>query len=269
MTYRLARARACRDMDNRTKSAYSILVLLFAALSASAQLINGNFATGDLTGWTTFNDTNGTTGPVSVVPFDITGTGTIANCAQFEVGSTIVPGYGSLGYGGGISQSVNLAAGQLTVFLNIAAYNSLSSKNLDGATFELVLDGKPVVTNIFGNINGYQTNFSAINYSTTVSAGAHLIAIDMRRAYASNSDPQAGGVSPYQYLSNITLTGSSVPPPLNIQGNGPTVILTWTNATFTLQAAPSSSGIFTNIPGAASPYTNTVTAPQEYFRVAK
>jgi uncharacterized repeat protein (TIGR03803 family) len=45
------------------------------------------------------------------------------------------------------------------------------------------------------------------------------------------------------------------------------VVLTWTNAVFSLQSAPDLNSTFTNVPGAASPYTNVITGPQQYFRL--
>jgi uncharacterized repeat protein (TIGR03803 family) len=47
------------------------------------------------------------------------------------------------------------------------------------------------------------------------------------------------------------------------------VILTWNDPTSVLglQAAPSLKGIFTNIPSAASPYTNIVTGTNQFFRL--
>ena len=54
---------------------------------------------------------------------------------------------------------------------------------------------------------------------------------------------------------------------LNIQVNGAAVILTWTNSSFGLQSAPALSGVYTNILGAVSPYTNNISATGQYFRL--
>jgi hypothetical protein len=254
-------------MQTNTILRFFSFILFFIATSATAQLVNGNFATGNLNGWTVFNDTNGTTGPASVVPFDIAGTGTATNCAQFEVGSAVV----GLGCGGGISQSVSLAAGQLTIFLNLAAYNpDPTNANGDAGTFELVLDGNAVVTNSLGGIDIFQTIRSTINYSASVTAGTHQIAIDMQRKYSSNSDANDGKpLSPYQYLANIAISGSAVLPLLNIQAGHSKVVLSWGDSTFGLQAAPLPMGVFTNIPGAASPFTNATTGTERFFRLSK
>ena len=37
---------------------------------------------------------------------------------------------------------------------------------------------------------------------------------------------------------------------------------------FSLQSAPDLASVFTNIPGATNPYTNTITASQQFFRLA-
>jgi len=44
-------------------------------------------------------------------------------------------------------------------------------------------------------------------------------------------------------------------------------ILTWTNAAFTLQSAATAAGVYTNVPGATSPYTNNVTGRQNFYRL--
>jgi hypothetical protein len=63
--------------------------------------------------------------------------------------------------------------------------------------------------------------------------------------------------------------GSVLPIPLNIQSITNGVVLSWNDpaSVFTLQAAPTVSGVFTNIPSASSPYINDITNPQQYFRL--
>jgi uncharacterized repeat protein (TIGR03803 family) len=58
------------------------------------------------------------------------------------------------------------------------------------------------------------------------------------------------------------------PPTLNAAQSGNELILSWpTNVAFSLQSAPFVTGAFTKVPGATSPYTNSMTAPQQYFRL--
>jgi hypothetical protein len=56
------------------------------------------------------------------------------------------------------------------------------------------------------------------------------------------------------------------PTPLAIQKTAaPEVVLSWANPVFSLQSAPSPTGVFTNIPDAISPFTNDIGSPQEFF----
>lgn len=69
--------------------------------------------------------------------------------------------------------------------------------------------------------------------------------------------------------SQLTLTrinyAAPTPVSLSIEKSGDNVILTWPSGT--LQAATSVSGTYSDISGATSPYTNSITGPQTYFRV--
>ncbi len=191
-------------------------VFLTVAGSTQAQLINGDFETGDFTGWTYFNTVggntpfgiaSGTTLAFQVVPFDTAGTGTPSDSAEFEVGEASgIIGGGGLGQGAGIFQDVSLGAGQLNISLAIAATSS--GNNADGGTFELLLDGSLVASHAFGGIGFGQTLRSTLSYSRTIAAGTHEIAIDMRRGYGAGT-----GNTPYQFLDNITIGGTAVPEP--------------------------------------------------------
>src|SRR6267154_1057863 len=115
-----------------------------------AQLINGNFETGDLTGWNTFNTLNGGTsvGP-DVVQYDTKGTGTPSLSAQFAVGETSgIIGPSGPSEGAGIFQDVSLGTGLLTINLDIAAEDDYLQGNPQGngdaGTFELLVDGSVV-----------------------------------------------------------------------------------------------------------------------------
>ena len=72
-------------------------------------------------------------------------------------------------------------------------------------------------------------------------------------------------------LSFASVTSSNAPPlvpiPLVLQRFGANVILTWTNSAFALQSAPFLNSLFTNIPSAASPYTNAITGTARFFRL--
>jgi hypothetical protein len=204
------------------------LLLLSMPTISRGQLINGNFETGDLTGWTVFNDTDGSAGNPTVVLFDTAGSGVPAFSPQFNVGETIQYPEGGLGAGGGILQNVNLGAGQLTIGLYIAS--STTSPNGDAGTFELLLDGGVVDSYAFGSIGSYGsvvTERSTLGYTGVISAGEHQIAIDFRRGW------NASAATPHQYLNNITLSVTNSPPPQLLPPSlfyyfiGSNIFLTW------------------------------------------
>jgi hypothetical protein len=68
---------------------------------------------------------------------------------------------------------------------------------------------------------------------------------------------------------SVPLVVTLDPIALSIQVTGNAIVLTWNDpaGVFTLQAAPSLDGIFTNVPGAVSPYTNSIAGQQQYFRL--
>jgi hypothetical protein len=69
--------------------------------------------------------------------------------------------------------------------------------------------------------------------------------------------------------SNVSLVVSLAPITLNIQLISNAVVLSWNDpaAVFALQAACNITNVFTNIPGAATPYTNAIGCTQQYFRL--
>ncbi len=66
-----------------------------------------------------------------------------------------------------------------------------------------------------------------------------------------------------------TLLGPPPPAWLSFTPHGSIIVLTWTNAAFSLQAAPLPDGPYTAVLGATSPYTNSTSAPQQFFRLQR
>lgn len=56
-------------------------------------------------------------------------------------------------------------------------------------------------------------------------------------------------------------------PQLNIQLTNKAVVLTWNDPSVSLYTAPTITGVFTQITGATSPYTNGITLTQQFFQV--
>jgi hypothetical protein len=172
---------------------------LAVTLVASAAVVNGDFETGDLTGWTTFTTANGTIGTPAVVSFDTTGTGA-SNAAEFAVG-VAVPALPAVGEGGGIHQSVNTVAGEVDVSADVALHLAEVVSNVSCGLFELLVDGAVVASHDFGECLQSVTERSTLSATgLALAAGSHEIRIRITRP-ARNV---AGRLR--HYVDNVSLT---------------------------------------------------------------
>ena len=138
----------------------SVSANVTVVVAAATPLINGDFETGNLNGWTSFTTPNGMvshaigpylySGP-NVSLFDTSTSGTATYSAELNVGAVVFAG---LPEGGGIYQIVNLATGDLAVTADIASSFSLAFCNGDGGTIQLLVDGIVVGTHSFGEVCG-------------------------------------------------------------------------------------------------------------------
>ena len=110
----------------KSLSVRHFLPLLFLAVlrTAYGQLINGDFNTGDFTGWTLFNTPNGHSVRIQVGWFDMAGTGVESRCANFNVGQILYDNVTP--EGAGIYQDVTINGGQLNISLDIASKSYLN-----------------------------------------------------------------------------------------------------------------------------------------------
>jgi uncharacterized repeat protein (TIGR03803 family) len=76
-----------------------------------------------------------------------------------------------------------------------------------------------------------------------------------------------GGDFDHGVIFKIELDAGVAPIPLLVETLDNAIVLRWTNATFALQAAPLVAGIYTNVPGATSPYTNALSGQGQFFRL--
>ena len=114
---------------------------------------------------------------------------------------------------------------------------------LDYATIAYSSGGVPLWTNRYNEGNAFD--------------GATAIGLD-----------DTGNVFVTGYYNFATIKySSSVRAYLTIESVGSELVLSWTNSGFRLQTAAAITGVFTNILGATSPYTNSMTGPQQYFRL--
>lgn len=187
----------------RTRILVTVVGVLLGAVSAHAGLINGDFGTGDLSGWTRFTTGNGTLGPADhVAVFDVGGGGVGSHSARFRVGQAR---YSPPDLeGGGIFQGVTLGAGALVISADIAAWAPWGNNN--GGLFELLFDGRVVDSHDFGFIGGGGVGRASLGGSFDVDAGAHELRIRITRPWAQNDN------APLQFVDNVSLLGVELDP---------------------------------------------------------
>jgi hypothetical protein len=133
-------------------------------------------------------------------------------------------------------------------------YSVVTRYDIDSATTELWLDpaseSDPSVT--ADDLQSAIT-ISAWGFRESSSVGTTVLIDDLRV-----------GLS----FASVVPTGSTlIPIPLIAQRIGNQIRFNWNDPTFVLQSAPAVSGIYTNIPGASSPFTNTITGGAKFFRL--
>ena len=174
--------------------------LLGGLLYAQVNLFtNGDFETGDLSGWTQFTTGNGTMGEgfPKVVLFDTNGDGTPTKSAQFSVGQV---SSGTAQEGGGVYQNVYLTAGDYSLTVDIAgADDGTELGNGEAGLFELMLDGVVVDSYDFGAITSGATKHSLLAAMPGVLEGDHEIRIRITRPVRQELSTVT------QYLDNVVL----------------------------------------------------------------
>jgi hypothetical protein len=200
------------------RAAYVIYACVGAgfALTPAARaaiVTNGDFATGDFTGWTLFTTSNGSLGPAgsglpAVTSFNVTGSGA-QNAATFNVGEVL---FDSTQQGGGITQTVTLPGGLISFSANIAAQGG-SGPNAEGGVFNVLLDGITEDTLDIGPINPNPAIIrDTLSFTTAETAGAHTLEILITRPFLNSVGAE---VTPDQFITNIAITGAApVPAPL-------------------------------------------------------
>ncbi len=175
---------------------------LLLAGSASANLItNGDFETGDLTGWTTFTTAEGSNGAglPDVMMFDTTGSGA-SNAAVFEVARTTL---GTDFEGGGISQMVNILTFQPALELSIdVATFAADGDSGTGAIYEVFFDDDLVFEiDQSGSISALDVvRDSEEGVIFDVAAGTYEVKVQITTDLELTDD-----FRPLQYVDNVTL----------------------------------------------------------------
>jgi hypothetical protein len=186
-------------------AALSVVFFLCTPVHADS-ILNGDFATGTLAGWTVFTTSNGTNGAglPNVVSFDTTGTGA-SNAAHFNVGAV---NFDSTQQGGGLFQSVLIATAGLYNFSADIAAQGGASDNAAAGLFSILIDGNTVASVDLGFIPSSQILRGTLSGSANLTAASHGFAVQITRPYL-----QGNGTTPDQYIDNITLNTTATPTP--------------------------------------------------------
>ncbi len=173
------------------------LVVTFPG-QALATIINGDFETGDLTGWTTYVTPVGYSHS-SVIPFDTNNDSIKTNSARFHVGQRFTAA--TINAGGGIYQDFTLFKdSNLFIKADIASQNiaTIGSGNGSGGLVELFLDGLLLNAFDFGFIGVETTEFGELLAAPkNLVAGTHELRIQFTRPFL------PAGV--FQYLDNVVV----------------------------------------------------------------
>jgi len=164
-----------------------------------------------------------------------------------------------------------------SAFTNLYSFTPNGGANMDGAdTYDytgLVLSGNTLYGTAAFSGSGGQGTVWQLNTDGSGFKVLHSF------AYTDGGNPEnlvlTGGTLygvTYQGIHGVSVGvggvfGITLQPTLNIAGLTNRAVLTWNDPTFSLYTSTNTFGTFTNIPSAHSPYTNTFSGPQRYFRL--
>ncbi|MGO8926848.1 MAG: choice-of-anchor tandem repeat GloVer-containing protein [Limisphaerales bacterium] len=199
--------------------------------------------------------------------------------AGLTVGADTLYGAATGGSGSnGVIYSINADGSGFTNIYSFTA--STSYDNSDGATPQpgLVLSGQTLYG--MASAGGISNRGTIFQLNTDGTGFVKLY--DFGTSTNNGYQPCGGLILFSNTLYGTTWTGgpggdgtvfalrlSPAPIALTIRLAGANVVLSWNDpaAVFSLQSAPALNGVFANIVGATNPFTNVVTATQQFFRL--
>lgn len=177
-----------------------VVALLFTAGTAQAQMFtNGDFETGDWTGWTVRATENGTTGVQDVVLWDIDGDGPLDEslAGYLSVGKI---DYYDVDAGMEMVQSLSLASGveytfgaNLAIFMNDDYYGQA-----DGGLFELIAGDSVLASWDSGSLDPMEERFYELSGNFTPdTTDDYEVGLRITRRYTVSSYLE-------EYIDNVT-----------------------------------------------------------------
>lgn len=208
--------------------------------------------------------------------FDFTGTnGSTPYSGPVASGNTL---FGTT-YQGGTNSAGNIFRINIDglAYTNLYSFSPASGANTDGAHpldyTGMVLAGNTLYGTTTGNGSGGGGTAFQINTDGTGFTVLHSF------SYAEGTQPdplilangRLYGMTIYgiqgDYLGNGGIFALVLEPTLTITADGPHVVLTWDDPSYTLYAASTLNGPFTEVVGAVSPYTNAISKAQQFFKI--
>jgi len=162
-------------------------------------------------------------------------------------------------------------------YTNLYGFSPASGANTDGAHpldfTGMLLAGNTLYGTTTGNGSGGGGTVFQINTDGTGFTVLHSF------SYAEGTQPdplilangRLYGMTIYgiqgDYLGNGGIFSLVLEPTLTIAADGPHVVLTWDDPSYTLYSASTLNGPYTEAVGAVSPYTNAIRQAQQFFKI--
>jgi hypothetical protein len=181
----------------RTAVLIGAIVSGIAGISAGNMLTNGDFESGDLSGWTVFTTDNGDNGTGCPV-VELTSFGmNDSNKVKFRIGSTVS---GQAG-GGGICQDVMVdTAGMYDLSAEFMFSTiGLPTGRYRPGLFELLVDEQLVASHDYGEQAGGAVYWEFEDGSIYLEPGLHEVCVQITRTELTGSS------APWQFVDNVTM----------------------------------------------------------------
>lgn len=190
-------------------SFFAIALCSIPAHALNNIVVNGDFSTGDLTGWTSTFTPNGTSNPAaSVTSFDVTGLGS-SEAATLNVGLISFPGQPA---GAGIAQALTGGPGDYAFSVDFATFAPRSS-NSNAGTFTLLFNGIEVNSFNTGPIERSATIRGTLSGALSgVTTSNNTLELRVTRPFITSEN------TPFQYFDNVVVDFTPVPGPLPLLG---------------------------------------------------
>lgn len=177
--------------------------------------VNGDFETGDMTGWTITPGPNAHVRFQEVINYDIDSTdpGSPSFAAQFSMGQ--------ISFEQGVyrhidvTQSLQLEAGNTYQFsVDFAAENYFFLDNADGGIYELIVDGQSIALHNTMNIFANSVEWGTLSgLFTPIQTGTYEVGGRISRRFP---EPGASEVILGQYFDNFAVVVNPVPEPSSL-----------------------------------------------------